>query len=95
MIEVLGGYVLLQPIDTESTGIFTVTETNNEKILKCKVIGVGKSIINEWGTRLETDVKEGDVVFIRSYGHDDLVFEGKNYKLCRFVDITLRIHEDK
>ena len=36
MIEVMPGYVLVEPIETEKSGVFVVTEGNIEKQLKVK-----------------------------------------------------------
>ena len=92
-MKVMPGYVLIEPIQEENINGFIVTESNVEKQLKGKVIGVGSETINEWGTKISTEIKEGDIVAYRHYGHDDFNFEGKDYKICRFLDITLKIND--
>ena len=83
------GFVLVKPIVDEQAGNFTVQETNLEKQQKGEVIAVGPEMINEWGTLMKTNVKKGDIVYHRSWGHETINMGGEEYRVCRFLDICL------
>ena len=85
------GFVLISPILDETVGDFTIIETNLEKQQKGVVVAVGSELVNEWGTRMTTDVKPGDIVFHRSWGHESISIDGKEYRVARFLDICLKV----
>lgn len=85
------GFVLISPITDETAGNFTIIETNMEKQQKGVVVAVGKELVNEWGTRMSTDVKPGDIVFHRGWGHETINIDGKEYRIARFLDICLKV----
>lgn len=87
------GFVLVTPVTDESIAQFNVMETNIEKQQKGIVVAVGNSVINEWGVKMETTVVPGDVVFHRSWGHETINIDGKEYRVCRFLDICLKVEQ--
>ena len=63
-IKPLSDYVLIQPLDKETTtpsGI-VIPDTAKEKPQEGKVTAVGPGRLNEQGERVALEVKEGDVI---------------------------------
>lgn len=77
----LEDHVLVEPIIEEETsaGWFILPEGDKEKPTKWKVIAVGQWKILESGQRAPIDVKEGDVVYFKTYAPDEITVWDETY----------------
>lgn len=89
----LPGYVLLAPIQEEKKNGFIATVETGEKQLAGIVVGIGDSIVNEFGTELIAHVNIGDKVIHRSYGHESYKYNGIEYRFVKFMDLVGRIEK--
>ena len=84
------GIYLVEPISDENTTIKLELKTK-ERVLKGKVLAVGRNQVTEGGALIETDwyAKAGDIVYYLSYegDYDNAKIEGKTYYFVKYGDI--------
>lgn len=94
-IKPLPGYVLVEPVQEESKqGSVYLPEQSADKPMKGKVLAVGAvldMVIADMGIRT-CPVKEGQTVFYKQWGGQDIKHDGKEYKLVKF-DELLAVYE--
>lgn len=92
-ISPLPGYVLLKPIpEDKKTGFITAAEPT-DKQLSGVVVAVGDDVANEFGTILTCNLKAGDKVIHRAYGHESYKYNGIDYRFVKFLDIVGKINK--
>ena len=64
-----------------------IPDTAKEKPQEGKVISAGPGRVDDKGTRIPMDVKEGDVVIFSKYGGTDVKYDGQEYLLLNARDI--------
>ena len=84
------GIFIIEPLDTKSEAI-TVGKPKFQKIKKGKVIAVGRNLVTDFGSLIETDwyAKVDDLVWFLSYEEEyDSIKEGnKEYFVVKAQDI--------
>jgi chaperonin GroES len=81
-IHPTGDNIVVEPVTEESStasGIIIPDTASKEKPMKGKVLAVGPGKMTENGSRLEMEVKEGDVVLFSKYGPTEVKIEGKRF----------------
>ncbi|MDO4413175.1 co-chaperone GroES [Cutibacterium sp.] len=88
-IKPLEDRVLVQPLEAEQTTAsgLVIPDTAKEKPQEGKVIAAGPGRVDDKGTRVPMDVKEGDVVIFSKYGGTDVKYDGQEYLLLNARDI--------
>ena len=79
-IQPLDDRVVLEQLEQEErtkSGII-LPDSAQEKPKMAKVLAVGKAV---------KEVQEGDVVLYKSYGHDDVKVDNKEYMIAKEEDI--------
>ena len=71
---------------TTPSGIVIQT-TEEPKPYIGRVVAVGAGMVTTDGTRVESEVKEGDRVVFNPYAAGEIELEGKNYTLIRESDL--------
>ena len=81
--------VLVRRIDAEekTKGGIIIPDTAKEKPQEGKVISAGPGRVDDKGTRVPMDVKEGDVVIFSKYGGTEVKYDGQEYLLLNARDI--------
>lgn len=88
-IRPLGDRVIVKPMEAEETtksGII-LPDTAKEKPQKGKVLAVGSGRILDNGTRVPSDVREGDTVIYSKYGGTEVKLEDEDYLIVSERDI--------
>ena len=88
-IKPLMGYVLVEPLEAESTtssGII-LPESAQEKPAQGLVLAVGEEWIIDGGKVIKAPVKVGDKVVYKKWGGDEIKVSGKELKLVKFDDL--------
>ena len=94
-VKPLNDRVLVQRVEelqVTKGGIF-IPDTAKEKPVEGKVIAVGPGKVNEQGTRVPLNLKEGDRILFGRYSGSEIKIEGQEYLMMREEDI-LAIIED-
>jgi len=88
-IKPLEDRVLVQPLEAETTTAsgLVIPDTAKEKPQEGKVIAAGPGRVDDKGTRVPMDVKEGDVVIFSKYGGTEVRYDGQDYLLLNARDI--------
>ena len=88
-IKPLEDRVLVQPLEAEQTAAsgLVIPDTAKEKPQEGKVISAGPGRVDDKGTRVPMDVKEGDVVIFSKYGGTEVKYDGQEYLLLNARDI--------
>ena len=88
-IKPLEDRVLVQPLEAEQTTAsgLVIPDTAKEKPQEGKVISAGPGRVDDKGTPIPMDVKEGDVVIFSKYGGTDVKYDGQEYLLLNARDI--------
>ena len=88
-IKPLEDRVLVQPLEAEQTTAsgLVIPDTAKEKPQEGKIIAAGPGRVDDKGTRIPMDVKEGDVVIFSKYGGTDVKYDGQEYLLLNARDI--------
>lgn len=82
------GYILIEPMEAETktaAGIY-LPDNTSEKPQKGKVIAVGAPFIDD-GQKIESPVKDGDVVIYKKWGGNEVKIDGREYLFVKFEDI--------
>ncbi len=88
-LKPLGDRLLVEPIEQEQTtpsGII-LPETAKEKPMQAKVLAVGPGGRKEDGTRIEMDVKAGDMVLYPKYAGTEVKVNEKKYLILKENDV--------
>ncbi len=87
-IRPLGDRVLIEVLEEEvqKQGSLYIPDTAKEKPQQGKVVAVGKGKV-ENGTRIEPEVKEGDIVLYGKYAGTEVKSDGNEYLVVRESDI--------
>ena len=88
-IKPLEDRVLVQPLEAETTTAsgLVIPDTAKEKPQEGKLIAAGPGRVDDKGTRVPMDVKEGDVVIFSKYGGTEVRYDGQDYLLLNARDI--------
>ncbi|MBA4544441.1 co-chaperone GroES [Thermoactinomyces daqus] len=89
MIKPLGDRVVLEPVEKEektASGI-VLPETAKEKPQEGRIVAVGTGRIDEKGSRIPLEVKEGDLVIFSKYSGTEVKYGEKEYLILRESDI--------
>lgn len=88
-IKPLEDRVLVQPLEAEQTTAsgLVIPDTAKEKPQEGKVVAAGPGRVDDKGTRVPMDVKEGDVVIFSKYGGTEVKYDGNEYLLLNARDI--------
>ncbi len=88
-IKPLMGYVLIEPsaADTKTSSGIILPESAQEKPAMGQVLACGDEVIMDNGKTLRCPVKEGDKVYFKKWGGDEIKVGGKELKLVKFDDL--------
>ncbi|MFC5558972.1 co-chaperone GroES [Ureibacillus thermophilus] len=89
MLRPLGDRVIIELIEVEektASGL-VLPDSAKEKPQEGKVVAVGPGRVLDNGTRVEPEVKEGDVIIFSKYAGTEVKYEGKEYLILRESDI--------
>ncbi len=89
-IQPLGGNVLVEPLEPETTtasGIVIAATAKGEKPQQGKIAALGTGKLDKDGKKLDWNVKVGDKVLFRKYSPDEVEMDGKTYLVMKEEDI--------
>lgn len=90
MLKPLADHIIVEAIVKEektSSGIYLPDTAAKEKPQTGKVIAVGKGKVLENGTRVEPEVKVGEVVVFEKYSGTEVKVDEKDYLILSERDI--------
>ena len=90
MLKPLADHIIVEAVVKEektSSGIYLPDTAAKEKPQKGKVIAVGKGKVLENGTRIEPEVKVGEVVVFAKYSGTEVKVDEKDYLILSERDI--------
>ena len=90
MLKPLADHIIVEAVVKEektSSGIYLPDTAAKEKPQKGKVIAVGKGKVLENGTRVEPEVKVGEVVVFAKYSGTEVKVDEKDYLILSERDI--------
>ena len=90
MLKPLADHIIIEAIVKEektSSGIYLPDTAAKEKPQTGKVIAVGKGKVLENGTRVEPEVKVGEVVVFAKYSGTEVKVDEKDYLILSERDI--------
>lgn len=88
-LEPTPGFILVEPQEAEKktpSGI-VLPESHEEKPQKGKVLAVGPDEIVDCGTKKKAPCEDGDIVYYKKWGGNEIEIDGKEYLLIKFEDI--------
>ena len=88
-IKPLADRVVVKPVEEEEVtqGSIIIPDTAKEKPQQGKVVAVGPGKISESGTKINPEVKVGDVVLYGKYSGTEVTVDGEDYLIMRESDI--------
>jgi chaperonin GroES len=89
LLRPLGDRVIIELVEVEektASGL-VLPDSAKEKPQEGKVVAVGPGRVLDNGTRVEPEVKEGDVIIFSKYAGTEVKYEGKEYLILRESDI--------
>ena len=94
-LKPLGDRMVVEPIEQEETtsGGILLPETAKEKPQEGKVIAVGPGRIDDSGTRVKMEVKEGDRVLYAKYAGTEIKLEDKKVLILKESDILALVED--
>lgn len=94
-IKPLAGYTLIEPLEaeTKTAGGILLPDNAQEKPTQGKIISVGANSFDH-GVEIKPEFKEGDVVYYKKWGGDDIKSYGKEMKLVKFEDVIAIVNDD-
>ena len=94
-LKPLGDRMVVEPIEQEETtsGGILLPETAKEKPQEGKVIAVGPGRIDDSGTRVKMEVKEGDRVLYAKYAGTEIKLENKKVLILKETDILALVED--
>ena len=90
MLKPLADHIIVEAVVKEektSSGIYLPDTAAKEKPQTGKVIAVGKGKVLENGTRVEPEVKVGEVVVLAKYSGTEVKVDEKDYLILSERDI--------
>ena len=89
MLRPLGDRVIIELVEVEEKAAsgLVLPDSAKEKPQEGKVVAVGSGRVLDNGTRVEPEVKEGDVIIFSKYAGTEVKYEGKEYLILRESDI--------
>lgn len=92
-VEALYNAVIVKPInrEDEEVGGIIVPDMGKESALKGAVVSVGPFYYSATGTKIETQLKVGDLVLLPQMGPVKFEFEGEEYYTCAENTILSRL----
>src|SRR2546427_155075 len=89
VLKPLEDRIVVRPLEAEQTTAsgLVIPDTAKEKPQEGKVISAGPGRVDDKGTRVPMDVKEGDVVIFSKYGGTEVKYDGQEYLLLNARDI--------
>ena len=90
MLKPLADHIIVEAVVKEektSSGIYLPDTAAKEKPQTGKVIAVGKGKVLENGTRVEPEVKVGEVIVFAKYSGTEVKVDEKEYLILRERDI--------
>ncbi len=94
-IKPLEDRIVVQALEAETTtasGI-VIPDTAKEKPQEGTVLAVGPGRVDDKGTRIPVDVKEGDVVLYSKYGGTEVKYAGQEYLVLSARDVLAVIEK--
>lgn len=87
------GRVIVIPYEEESTGGFVMPDSQKAKDAQVKgqVMAFNPSpYISEYGAKvaLPEGITEGVIIVHRAWGHDEVTWQNKKYRIVKHVDIS-------
>jgi chaperonin GroES len=81
--------ILVQRLEeeTKTKGGIIIPDTAKEKPAEGKIVAVGNGKIQEDGTKLPLEVKEGDRILFGKYAGTEVKIEGEEYLIMREDDV--------
>ena len=88
-IQPLADRIMVEVLEAKDVtkGGIVLPDTAKEKPQEGKVISAGPGRVDDKGTRVPMDVKEGDVVIFSKYGGTEVKYDGQEYLLLNARDI--------
>jgi len=89
-----GDHIIVETVAEETTsksGIIIPDTASKERPIKGEVIAVGPGKMTDSGSRLEMEVKVGDIVIFSKYGPNEVKVEGKDYLILSASDVYAKI----
>lgn len=86
MLKPLRGYVLIEPIkdtDKTPTGVY-LPESAKDKPMKGRLLGIGAPTTAD---SLPNLFEEGNIVYYKKWGNEEVKEDGKEYVFVRFEDL--------
>lgn len=86
----LRDYIVLEPVaekEVTESGIVIPQDSNKDRPEQGTVVAVGPGKVLSDGTKIEMDVKKGDVVLFSKYGPTEVKVDGKDYLVVKQDDI--------
>lgn len=89
----MGDNIVVEAVTEEvsASGIIIPDTASKEKPMKGKVVAAGPGKLKEDGSRMEMEVKEGDVVLFSKYGPTEIKVEGKDVLILSASDIYAKL----
>ncbi len=81
-IKPIGGNILVKPILEESktdSGIVLPDTIDKEKPQRGEIIALGNQRLSKDGTKIDFNVKVGDMVLFKKYSPDEIEVDGEDY----------------
>jgi len=94
-LKPLSDRVIVKRLEEEekTPGGIIIPDTAKEKPIQGKVLAAGPGKVTENGTKIPTEVKEGDKVLFGRYAGTDVKVEGEELLIMREDDILAIIEE--
>ena len=87
-IRPLGDRVIVKPLEKEEkVGSIIIPDTAKEKPQEGKITAVGPGKLNESGSVVAMNVKEGDTVLYGKYSGTEVKIDGEEYLIMHEDDI--------
>lgn len=93
----LRDYIVLEPVaekEVTESGIVIPQDSNKDRPEQGTVVAVGPGKVLQDGTKVEMDVKKGDVVLFSKYGPTEVKVNGKDYLVVKQDDILAILQND-
>lgn len=96
-IQALPGYVVLEPheLSNKMASGFEIPNDVKERPLAGKVVSIGKSAKNDFGTIVDCpeNVKKGSVIIHKKYKDQEIMISGTEFRLVHFSDLIATVTE--
>jgi chaperonin GroES len=88
-VKPLADRVVVKSYEAEETtqGSIIIPDTAKEKPQKGEIVAVGPGKVSESGTKVDMEVKVGDVVLYGKYSGTEVTIDNEDYLIMRESDI--------